>query len=127
MTRFRMVTEGLRPLEVDGKKLPILQQVPIWEGDHMPSLTEMREVSAIQADVEAQAKRYGMATERESAAMLERLLGKEVYIPSHWPIVVQKRRLIKLLGYASLGQFNAGDLFVEEEDFRLRPYWRHTK
>lgn len=94
----------------------------------MPSLAEMREVSANQADVETQARQDRMATENESAEMLKRVLGEEVYIPSHWPIVVQRRRLIKFLGYRSLGQFNASDLFVDkEEDFQLPPYWRHRK
>lgn len=128
MTNYRMVSEGLHSIEVEGESLPVLRQVPIWEGDHMPSLTEMREVSAVQADVEAQAEHNSMATGDESLEMLKRVLGHEVSIPSHWPIVVQRRRLFKFLGYKSLGQFDASDLFVEkEEDFQLPSYWRHRK
>lgn len=128
MTNYRMVSEGLRPIEVDGDFLPALKRVPLWQGDHMPSLAEMREVSASQADVETQAREYGMATEDESIEMINNVTGHDVYIPSHWPIVVQRRRIIRFLGYKSLGQFNVQDLFVEnDEDFQLPPYWRHRK
>lgn len=121
-----MVSEGLRGIEVEGRQLPILKQVPIWEGDHMPTLAEMREVSATQADVETQARRDRMANAQESSAML-RELGIDFEAPSHWPIVVQRRRVGRFLGFKSLGQFNASDLFVDDDTFELPKYWRHSK
>jgi hypothetical protein len=128
MNEFRVVSEGLYVIDPDGEQLPGLRCVPIWHGDHMPTVPELREISANQADIETQSKLDRLATGDETEKVLEKLLGETYYIPSHWPLVIQKRRVGRFLGYSSMGTIKPSDLFVEnDEDFTLSPYWRNQK
>lgn len=128
MSMYRVVSEGMYVIDPEGARLPGLRQVPVWHGDHMPSVAELREISANQADVETQAKIDRLASGDEATKMLAELLGEEFYIPSHWPLLVQRRRLGKILGHKTLGTVRTADLLVENDDkFELAPYWRHAK
>ena len=128
MTNYRVVSEGMYVIDPEGQRLPGLRQVPVWESDHYPSFEELREISANQADVETQAKVNKLASGDEAEKVLEALLGEQYYIPSHWPLLLQQQRVGRILGYKTLGQVNASDLLVEnEEDFELRTYWRNVK
>jgi hypothetical protein len=128
MTNYRIVSEGLYIINPEGSRLPGLRQTHVWDGDHYPSLGELKEISATQADVETQAKHDRLASGDEAEKAIEHLLGERYYIPSHWPLLVQKQRVGKVLGYKTLGTVRTSDLLVEnEDDFQLQPYWRHIK
>jgi hypothetical protein len=128
MSEYRVVSEGMYIIDPDGEQLPGLRKIPVWHGDHMPTLPEMRQISANQADIETQARLERLATGDEIEATIERILGERYYVPSHWPLVIQKRRVGRFLGYASLGTIKTSSLFVEnDEEFELAPYWKNQK
>ena len=128
MSQFRVVSEGMYIIDPQGEQLPGLRRIPVWQGNHMPTVPELREISANQADIETQARLNRLATGDETEALLEEMLGEKYYVPSHWPLVVQKRRVGRFLGYSSLGTVKPSNLFVEnDEDFKLSPYWRNQK
>lgn len=128
MSKFRVVSEGMYVIDPDNKRYPGLRQVPVWSGDLLPTIPELRQISGHQIDVETQAAVDGLASGDESEAILEYMLGEHHDLPSHWPLILQRRRVGRILGYSSLGTIRAADLLVEnDEDYVLAPYWRNEK
>jgi hypothetical protein len=92
MSKFRVVTEGINILHVDGIERPGLKRIPIWEGDHNPTVEELRNISASQSDIDTQSRNNPLAGYNDADKVVRESVGYDSYIPNHWPLVVQKRR-----------------------------------
>lgn len=123
MPTFRVANEGIKFLDVENSALPVPRKVQLWEGDHQPTLDELREIIVRQPTTEELETTHGMAN--FDTFMKE--WGPEDYTPSpYWNyLLIERRRTIKYLGWKTLGVAKPSTVFVEnDEDYQLETYWR---
>lgn len=122
MTDFRVSNEGLRFLDAD-HELAAPSKLPLWRGDHFPSVSELRNIVITQPTTEELEATSGMANIHEVA---EKIAPEEFVPGAYWGMLLVEKRRASKIGWRVLGTFWPEDVMTDEEELQLRTYWRHS-